>query len=118
MSRAGRLVLLSLLVMLTLAGAEVCMRWLVSPGRAMTATHAVDPVLHHRLRPNVVTSVFNSEFRTSSLGLHDREYPTRKPGGTFRVLLLGDSFTEGAGLALPATVAKQAEAMLDAAGCR
>ncbi|HMH51192.1 MAG TPA: SGNH/GDSL hydrolase family protein [Candidatus Acidoferrum sp.] len=108
-----------LLVVLALAGAEAGMRFLASRGRTeMTATHMSDPVLHHRIRPNVAARVRGAEFRTSSLGLHDREYPAGKPAGVFRVLLLGDSMTEGGGLALEATMAKQAEAMLNAGGCR
>jgi len=119
MSLARRLLLVSLLVVLTLGGAETGMRWLTARTRPqMTATHMVDPALHHRLRPNITARVRGVEFRTNSLGLHDREYPYPKPPGVFRILLLGDSFTEGGGLALEATVAKQAEAMLNAGGCQ
>ena len=108
-----------LLVVLALAGAEAGMRYLASRGRPeQTGTHVSDPVLHHRTRPNIRAQVRGVEFRTSSLGLHDREYPARKPPGVFRILLLGDSMTEGGGLALEATVAKQAEVMLNAGGCR
>jgi hypothetical protein len=104
---------------LGLAAAEGILRWLASrAGVEMTATHMSDPVLHHRLRPNIRARVLAAEMRTSSLGLHDREYPPGKPAGVFRVLLLGDSMTEGGGLALEATVAKQAEAALNARGCR
>jgi hypothetical protein len=116
---ARRLLLLLLLLVLALSVAEVGLRVLAARGRpAVTATHIADPVLHHRLRPNIVARVRGVEFRTSSLGLHDREYPPGKPPGIFRILLLGDSFTEGAGLALEATMAKQAEALLNARGCR
>jgi hypothetical protein len=108
-----------LLVVLALAGAEAGLRFLASRGRTeMTATHMSDSVLHHRIRPDVTAQVRGVEFRTSSLGLHDREYPAGKPLGVFRILLLGDSMTEGGGLALPATMAKQAEAILNAGGCR
>ena len=106
-------------VVITLAGIEVGLRYLAARGQPeQTSTHMSDPVLHHRIRPNVGARVRGVEFRTSSLGLHDREYPTQKPPGVFRILFLGDSMTEGAGLALDATVAKQAETMLNAAGCR
>ena len=109
----------SLLVVLALAGAEAGMRFLAARGRTeTTATHMSDPVRHHRIRPNVTARVRGVEFRTSSLGLHDREYPGGKPAGVFRILLLGDSMTEGGGLALEATVAKQAEAILNAGECR
>src|SRR5437667_702309 len=109
----------STLLVLSLVGAETGMRYLAAhAGVEMTATHASDPVLHHRLRPNIVARVHGVEFRTSSLGLHDREYPAAKPAGVFRILLLGDSMTEGGGLALEATMAKQAEALLNAGGCQ
>jgi lysophospholipase L1-like esterase len=119
MSLGRRFLFGVLLVVLTLAGAEAGLRLLAARGRPdMTATHMSDPVLHHRTRPNVTARVRGIEFRTSSLGLHDREYPAQKPAGVFRILLLGDSFTEGGGLALETTVAKQAETMLNAGGCR
>jgi lysophospholipase L1-like esterase len=116
----GRRVLFALLLVVFLFGCtEASLRYLAARGQpAMTATHMTDTVLHHRLRPNVTARVHGVEFRTNSLGLHDREYPPGKPAGVFRVLLLGDSFTEGGGLALEATVAKQVEAMLNARGCR
>jgi lysophospholipase L1-like esterase len=119
MSLGRRFLFGLLLVVLALAGAEAGMRYLAARGRPeVTATHASDPVLHHRTRPHVTARVRGVEFRTNSLGLHDREYPAQKPAGVFRILLLGDSMTEGGGLALEATVAKQAEAMLNAGACR
>jgi len=119
MSLGRRFLFGSLLIVLALAGAEAGMRFLAARGRPeMTATHTSDPVLHHRLRPSISARVRGVEFRTNSLGLHDREYPAQKPPGVFRILLLGDSMTEGGGLVLEATVAKQAEAILNARGCR
>lgn len=116
---ARRLVFAFLLVGLTLAGAEAGLRYLASRGRIeTTATHMSDPVLHHRIRPNVTARVRGAEFRTSSLGLHDREYPARKPVGVFRILLLGDSMTEGGGMVLEETMAKRAESLLNAGPCR
>ena len=73
-----------------------------------------DPVLHHRLRRNLSRSVQGVPFTTNSLGLRDREYPPSKPEGVFRILMLGDSFTEGAGLPIEETVAKRAERLLNA----
>jgi len=72
-----------------------------------------DPVLHHRLRVNAVQTVVGGEFRTNSLGLRDREYPTVKPPGVMRILMLGDSFTEGAGLAAELTVPRLLEGLLN-----
>jgi len=76
-----------------------------------------DPILHHRLRPNVTTSVRGVPLQTNSMGLRDREVSLAKPPGTFRILMLGDSFTEGAGLPLGEIVAKRVEATLNHGRC-
>ena len=76
-----------------------------------------DPVLHHRARPGASTMVAGTEFTINSLGLRDREYVSPKPPAIFRILMLGDSFTEGGGLKLEQTVAKRVESGLNAGGC-
>jgi lysophospholipase L1-like esterase len=94
--------------------AEVVLRFKSErPHHYMTS----DPILHHRLLPNATTRVRGVELTTNSLGLRDREIEPRKPSGVFRILMLGDSFTEGGGLTLEQSVAKQVEAMLGAARC-
>lgn len=45
------------------------------------------------LRPNLDTSYKFYPFRTNSRGLRDLEYSLDKPANTFRVAVLGDSFT-------------------------
>ena len=77
-----------------------------------------DALLHHRLKPNLRTRVGGVEFNTNSLGLRDREVTRPKPASVFRVLMLGDSFTEGAGLPIETTVAKRVEAAVNGHGCR
>ena len=94
--------------------AEVVLRFMPEhPHRYMTS----DPILHHRLLPSVTTRVRGVELTTNSLGLRDREIAPRPPAGVFRILMLGDSFTEGGGLTLEQSVAKQVEAMLNHAPC-
>jgi hypothetical protein len=78
---------------------------------------AEDAVYHHRLRPNLAIQAHGAPFTTSSLALRDREYAVPKPAGTFRIVMLGDSFTEGAGLADDQTVAKRVEAELRRGAC-
>lgn len=102
-------------LVLGLTAAEIALRLLA--GRPAARGHLVaDPVLHHRLRPNAQTRVRGVPFVTSGQGLRDREYGP-KPADVFRVLMLGDSFTEGGGLALEDTVAKQVESALNRGRC-
>jgi lysophospholipase L1-like esterase len=108
---------LALFVLLVVAvGAEVALR--VAGGRPRgTKTHVADPVLHHRLREGVRTTVLGVPFETNALGLRDRDYGPEKPAGVMRVLMLGDSFTEGGGLRLEESVPKVLEARLAERGC-
>jgi len=93
-----------------LVSAEMVARWAPSHTRSYMVG---DPVLHHRLRVNDARQVAGVEFRTNSLGLRDREYSVPKPPNVFRILMLGDSFTEGGGLPAEATVPKQLETLLN-----
>jgi hypothetical protein len=45
-------------------------------------------------RPNSTTNYFDHEIQINSLGMRDREHTIKKKEGTFRILLLGDSFLE------------------------
>ena len=96
-------------------GLRIVIRYglLERPHRYMTS----DPVLHHRARANTITRVGGAEFSTNSLALRDREYSGPKPAGVFRMLMLGDSFTEGSGLPLEQTVARRVESALNLRGC-
>lgn len=117
MARLGVVLLLLASAAVGLTLVEVGLRLL--PDSSSRRGHfTTDPVLHHRLKPSAVTRVRGVEFRTNALGFHDRELaPQKRPGGV-RILMLGDSFTEGGGLALEDTVAKRVEAMLNAGPCR
>ena len=75
------------------------------------------PVLHHRLRPGHRANRGGVEFSINAIGLKDREYPPGKPPGTYRILMLGDSFTEGFGLPAAQTMPKQLEGLLDGGRC-
>ena len=55
---------------------------------------------------------FDHRIRINSLGLRDREVSREKPPGVFRILVLGDSFTEGKQVRLEETFPKQLEATL------
>jgi hypothetical protein len=106
-------------VLLSLVLAEAVLRALArrAPETGPHRYLMSDPVLHHRARPNLSVTVSGKPFVTNSLGLRDREYASPKPPSTVRLLMLGDSFTEGAGLLLEETVAKGVERALSARRC-
>jgi hypothetical protein len=76
-----------------------------------------DPVLNHRLPPNtkgkLIRTDFETDFHTNSLGLRDREFAIPKPPKTFRILMLGDSFTAGEGVNVEQTFSKRLESVLN-----
>src|SRR5262249_37396290 len=77
-----------------------------------------DPLMHHRTRADVRTEVGGEAFRTNTPGRRYRESTRPKPAAVCRILMLGDSFTQGGGLPLEATPAKRVEAALNGHGCR
>ena len=60
---------------------------------------------------------FAVEFRYNTLFFRERELAPKAPGVT-RVVLLGDSFTEGQGVKEPDTAARRLEALLNSSGRR
>lgn len=74
-----------------------------------------DPVLKFKGKPNSEctsrTPEWNIKFRLNSFGLHGPETTLEKPEGVYRILFLGDSFTQGYGVeenkAFPRLVEKQ-----------
>src|SRR2546428_7513674 len=69
-------------------------------------------LLHHRLRATYDGVVRGARFPTTSRGLRDREFAVPKPAGIFRIAVLGDSFTEGSGLADAESMPKRLEQRL------
>jgi hypothetical protein len=76
-----------------------------------------DPVLHHRFIPGArgrqKTLEFDAAYAINSLGLRDEEMPLEEPFGTRRILMLGDSFTEGIGVDEKDVFSTRLQAMLD-----
>jgi hypothetical protein len=75
-----------------------------------------DPVLNHKFSPNGrgrhKTNEFDVGYIINSIGLRDVEFAVGKAPGVFRILMLGDSFTEGNGVSMEQTFSKQLERML------
>lgn len=79
-----------------------------------------DPVLDHSFIPNSRGRLGSKEYRTvykiNSLGFRDYEYNAKKPLGTKRILVLGDSFVEGYGVNIDDTFVKILEKKLNKDG--
>jgi hypothetical protein len=58
----------------------------------------VDDLREVVLRKNDATTRFGLEWRTNSQGMRDKTYSIKKPAGTFRVALVGDSIGAGWGV--------------------
>ena len=81
-----------------------------------------DSILHHKLIPNAKarfkTSSFDTHYDINSLGLRDREYSIGKPSYATRILMVGDSFTEGIGVEASETFSKVLEGLLNDTGAK
>jgi hypothetical protein len=89
-------------IVLALASVELVVR-LIEPREVLREFFETpDPVLHHRFIPGSrgrqKTLEFDAAYTINGLGLRDRELPREKPAGVRRILILGDSFTEGLGV--------------------
>lgn len=80
------------------------------------AYRTADFDIHHALVPGAegfsVTREWKVPYFVNSLGLRDREYSEEKIPGSFRILMMGDSFVEGYGVNIEDTFVKILENML------
>lgn len=96
-------------LLLFIPAAEIVLRitcdyctWTEENGEGFVSPYGQhEPSWYHVREPNSVTTLrlpeFDYEIRTNSLGFRDIEHPVEKPAGEFRLLAIGDSFTEGWG---------------------
>jgi lysophospholipase L1-like esterase len=68
-----------------------------------------DPLIGHQHGPNRKAHLMGVDLATNSRGLRDYEYRYERTPGTLRIVMLGDSFTEGWGVASPDTSSKRLE---------
>ena len=97
----GRVLILVFALLLPILALEVALRVVgpIVPGNYRTGSfQAAHPVYGRFHLPNFDGWVRNDEFiahmKTNSMGLRDDEVVVPKPPGTFRVLVLGDSFVQ------------------------
>ncbi len=123
----GNVALVVVALVLTLGGLEVVFR-ILRHGRGggkeeqTTALYTeYDPVLGWRKTPGGRATFNRREYRVEAVinshGLRGAERDYQAPPGTFRIVSLGDSFTEGYGVEAKDTATDVLESLLRAPGC-
>lgn len=79
---------------------------------ALELKAGVDDDRSHIHIPNSSSVLMGVPVQINSKGLRDREYAYEKPAGTYRILVIGDSFAFGWGVTFEKTFPKRLEAML------
>jgi lysophospholipase L1-like esterase len=79
---------------------------------------AANPLIGHQHRPGSRAHLMGVDVAINSKGLRDREFSYERTPGTLRILMLGDSFTEGWGVALADTFSKRLEQLYAARGVK
>ena len=82
------------------------------PLRNLISPHPSDQIIFD-LRPNLNLRFQRAQVRTNSCGLRGPEISVQKPPNTFRIALLGDSFTFGWGVEEHQSFAAQMEEVLN-----
>jgi lysophospholipase L1-like esterase len=71
-----------------------------------------DDLRHFELKPNITVEVAGREYRHNELGLRGPPIREPKPEGTYRIAVVGDSYTYGWGVAEDETIPEQLHAKL------
>ncbi len=86
--------------------------------RPLSPATVPDPIAHHVTVPDTHSRIATSEFdyvqRANNLGLRGKDVDPTKPSGTYRILMLGDSFTQGKGVGDDDTFSNLLEQRLNA----
>lgn len=108
-----KLIISGLAILLTLAAVEIGLRVTAEKRVEPVACRKPDVVLHHSFVANsecrFKTKEWDVKYQINSHGLRDNEHEYAKPAGVYRVLMVGDSFTEGYGVAIEDTFGKLLE---------
>jgi hypothetical protein len=75
-----------------------------------------DPLIGHEHRPLAHAHLMGVDIDTNSVGHRDREIPVARQPGISRIMMLGDSFVEGWGVAVEETISKRLEALFRGEG--
>jgi hypothetical protein len=118
----GRLALLMLGLLFGLVAVELVLRLLgprlpfVNSLTSIATFQTYHPIYGFFHRPGasgwIETPEYTSYVSFNSHGLREREIEPAKPAGDYRILMLGDSFVEGAQVPMEATVSRQLESLI------
>ena len=75
-----------------------------------------NPLIGHEHRPHARSFLMGVDVATNAEGHRDRDIPVARQPGTARILMVGDSFTEGWGVRAEETISKRLEVMFARAG--
>ncbi|MEK7254786.1 MAG: SGNH/GDSL hydrolase family protein [Bacteroidota bacterium] len=85
----------------------------VSIGYSGYLQPAENQFVWYELKPNLNASFKLNPLHTNSRGLRDKEYALKKPPGTYRIAVIGDSFVFGDGVEIEETFHSIAEEKLN-----
>ncbi len=113
-------------ILIALAAIELVVRMLLDDGMQfdlemkkyalLLKVVSDNPRIGHTHRPNGKAHVMGVDVTTNSAGFRDREFAVDRPPGGLRIMMLGDSLTEGWGVPQDATVSKVLERLFRDAG--
>jgi lysophospholipase L1-like esterase len=66
----------------------------------------------HQFIPSATFTYDGAAYKTNRIGFRDRDFSLKKPAGTLRIAMLGDSFIEGLGEKQDLAIPKQLERLL------
>src|SRR5207302_1625735 len=116
------MLMVTAMLLIVMAGIELFVRLVIDNGMQFDlemwkyATEikqiAANPLIGHEHRPNSRAHLMGVDVVINSKGLRNREIAYERRPGTLRILMLGDSFTEGWGVASSDTFASRVERLL------
>ena len=109
------LILLTTSLLFSLASGEMVLRLLGYAGAPESiignARHVDDAVLNWRFEPHSVVRDGKIVYHYNSAGFRDDEHALAKPSGVTRIVVVGDSVTEGSGVEQDVVFAKQLQTL-------
>lgn len=102
---------------LVFLGCELALRWLEPPpllDKGRVVRKSTNPGKQYELLPGAHGAIAGAPVSIDSFGCRDREYALAKPGGTVRIVGVGDSLTFGQGVTEEATYLARLETSLSA----